>query len=268
MRSVWCLVLGAWCVSAAVWGAQEVTVEPNALIERNRLVGHIPGTITRLGLIHEWTFDTGTSADTAGSFSGTDANISYVNTGAARKTCATFNGSTSLITLGDMTTINALGAMTISAWVYLENRTVNITIHHRAFTRLTSSSYATTLDHPRNAAGYGVDDVFGYLSNGSIAYWYTTTNVILANKVWYHTCIVFDGAGTGNAGRLKFFFNGQPQTLGYSGTIPVATPNISAVAYIGGPTTIPWYGRIDNLRIYNRALTVEEITDLYNVEKP
>lgn len=90
--------------------------------------------------------------------------------------------------------------------------------------------------------GYG-DDV----SSGD--YW--------VEGVWSHVCLVYDGT------TASLYSNGDFLT-----SEDKSWDTIESVAYIGQQTSGAeyWNGKIDNIRIYNEALTTDEITDIYNSE--
>jgi hypothetical protein len=82
--------------------------------------------------------------------------------------------------------------------------------------------------------------------------------------------MVFDGTQIDNPSRLKFYFNGAQQTLGFNGTIPATTNSNDTPAMIGagqsgGAPDYSWTGQIDDVRIYDRALTPNEVGDLYRM---
>ena len=77
-------------------------------------------------------------------------------------------------------------------------------------------------------------------------------------SAWYY------GKGTGNGGRAKIFLNGVEATCNYSGTIPATlyqtTTNLLVNRF--NPST---YGdcNMQFLRMHNRALTLQEIRQMY-----
>lgn len=88
-------------------------------------------------------------------------------------------------------------------------------------------------------------------------------------NAWEHWAMVFDGTQSGDENRLKFYFNGTPQELVFNGTIP-ATLNSSDTAVVIGDRgsdapQYSWNGSIDDVRIYNRALSASEILNLYTL---
>lgn len=81
---------------------------------------------------------------------------------------------------------------------------------------------------------------------------------------WHHLAMVYDGTQSGNEGRLQAYIDGAPITLSYSGTIPATMPAISANVNIGRHDTVNFFkGILDEVAIYDRALTVEEIEQHY-----
>ena len=84
--------------------------------EGQTLVGDNPAT-----LISKWTFDASTAVDDKASNNGTAVAVTYVD-GKFGK-AASFNGTTSIITVPADTTIdvNSMGAFRLSAWVYIDS---------------------------------------------------------------------------------------------------------------------------------------------------
>ena len=79
---------------------------------------------------------------------------------------------------------------------------------------------------------------------------------------WYHVAFVYDGDGATNPDRLKIYVDGEEKTLSFMGTIPSLLQNSSASVKIGkfGGTLDRYFnGTIDDVRIYNRALSEAEI---------
>lgn len=69
--------------------------------------------------------------------------------------------------------------------------------------------------------------------------------------------IVFDGTQTGNANRFKVWLNGVQKTLTFTGTMPATTTSTSGSS-IGYSAAATWRGAINNVLIYNRALSDSE----------
>ncbi len=90
-------------------------------------------------------------------------------------------------------------------------------------------------------------------------------------RQWQYMCGTYDGSRT-NAG-FKIFYNGiqQSTTVGYNNWSTAGTNyqnwNIGATPGNSGLERI-FNGSIDDIRIYNRALSASEILRLYNLTKP
>lgn len=80
----------------------------------------------------------------------------------------------------------------------------------------------------------------------------------LTTGIWYHVVVVHFGTG---ANETLIYLNTNTDDDGQDSDDP-ATGNL----YIGSQTgTIRFFsGTIDDIRVYNRPLTTDEITDLYN----
>ena len=76
---------------------------------------------------------------------------------------------------------------------------------------------------------------------------------------------VYDGDGDANTDRLKLYKDGSEISMTYSGTIPSATDSNASNFYVGAyfTTTLNFAGEIDDLRIYTRALSSDDVASLY-----
>jgi len=91
------------------------------------------------------------------------------------------------------------------------------------------------------------------------------TRIVL--KQWYHVAQTSDGNS------LKLYVNGQYESPLYISSVNDGTINSSQPLRIGGgaPSGTPpfWFaGVIDDIRIYNRALSEDEVKQLYQNDKP
>ncbi len=117
----------------------------------------------------------------------------------------------------------------------------------------TYSDGSLYLEFGDGSGQYGlVNDYSPYVSAGS----------------WHQLTVVFDGAASGNSNRLKLFINGSQVTIDtFSGTIGATLPAFTTqTAHIGNydNKARAFDGLLDDVRIYNRALTTTEITALAN----
>lgn len=220
------------------------------------------------GLIHRWKFDetSGTAADdSVGSNNGTfagDVGPGWTTglDGNALETVGDMgNTGNGYVDVGEITALNGASQITYSAWVrrnYNPDETIVIGRNKSGWTE--------------TAAMYLWGDGYAGCNIGDNYYIDTPA----PGTGWYHLAMVFDGTQTGNANRLKCYVNGVLATGTYSGTIPATIATASGTVLdksfkIGG---VNMYGsdlyagdgKVDDVRIYNRALSAEEISSIYS----
>jgi len=87
----------------------------------------------------------------------------------------------------------------------------------------------------------------------------TQSNAAISSNTWYHIAIVFDGSV------CRFYVNGsQVMTVNYT------SYTFNEDLQIGGntfDTQYNWPGKIANVMVYDRALSVAQINDIYNNSK-
>ncbi len=91
------------------------------------------------------------------------------------------------------------------------------------------------------------------------------TNVIPTAGVWYHIVLVKD-TNLANPYKNKIYINGSEATYIYRGTPTGFTPttNSTTIGRSNGSSAGYFSGQIDDVRIYNYALTPEQIKQVYN----
>ena len=216
------------------------------------------------GLIGYWSFDspdttwtsdtTGTTDDLSGNnYDGTLTNMSQSSSPSNGKVgqAFDFDGVDDYVSAGDINELDGASQLTLSAWVYRTNGTNGINIEKSsntlyAFGINITSQIFFKVANTQNASGY----------------------LSFSNRGWVHLVMVFDGTQTGNENRLKGYINNVPQTLSWWGGYDVpATTQVgnSANLLMGRSDAYDVYskGKIDEVRIYNRALSVDEVGQLY-----
>ena len=190
---------------------------------------------------------------------GTDTNIEYRfgRFGQA----AVFNGSSSRIALPKLTGLTA--DVSVSGWVNLGNTTTSNRIRFIEI-NTDANGYAGTLSilyKPSNGE-WQARSGNGTSSDSNVL----THTYTLTQSTWYHVCFTRDDS----TNVTKFYINGSLQdteTVSVSSSYPSgATGVIGDLNYSSG-LNYNWLGEIDQVRIYDAALTPSQVTDLYN-EKP
>ena len=104
----------------------------------------------------------------------------------------------------------------------------------------------------------------GHAFSGADGYWQTTSPTLSAGE-WYHYVVTYDGSSTANDPTL--YVNGEVRPINEisapTGTISSDSGGDIAIASIPGGT-LRWFdGSLDDVRIYDRELTAEDIAELY-----
>ena len=82
-------------------------------------------------------------------------------------------------------------------------------------------------------------------------------------NTWYHVAVTYDGT-LASAGRVHVYVNGVlDKTAGEtSASIPNYASDLAFGKLVGNPTSY-FAGSLGDVRIYNRALSAAEVSDLY-----
>ena len=168
----------------------------------------------------------------------------------------TFSTSTTNFNFSDLSVLKFTNNLTISSWIYPVSYggVSSGRIYDKFKTTIPQSGYAMWIDNNigTNAIAFGT----GWSVSTSVA---RVNNVITLNT-WQHVSVTFSGSA------CTFYINGA--SVGTSTGIQAPTSGTNS-AIIGNNTgnTNNFDGKIDNLRIYSRALKGSEISQIYNATK-
>jgi hypothetical protein len=157
-----------------------------------------------------------------------------------------FDGSNDLVTVADAASLDLSSGMTLEAWVNSAAAGGNwrTVVLKEQPGQLVYALYS----NEGSARASGHVFVGGDLD--------TRSAVTMPLNTWTHLAVTYDGSA------LRLYLNGA---LSSSRAVSGAMPNSTGALRIGGNTVwAEWFlGRIDDVRVYNRALTQTEIqTDL------
>ncbi len=199
------------------------------------------------GLVAGWGFDEGggtTTADVTGNGnSGTLANTTWVP--GRFGTALSFNGTTSLVSVLDSASLDLTTGMTLEAWVYptaLGTSWRTVLLKEQPGNLVYSMYANTTSQRPNGQVFVGSSE------------WNVNGSSQLPLNAWSHLAATYDGAN------IRLFVNGaQVGAVGQTGAMPAST---GALRIGGNNIWGEWFqGRIDEVRVYNRALTATEIAN-------
>ncbi len=220
-----------------------------------------------------WKFDEGsgsTAYDSAGDNDGTLIDGPIWVTGIING-ALDFNGVEDYVSVPDDSSLDISGAITVSAWVKLDDNVNNQAVVGKIASgggysgggyRLTFYAHTVYTDGNfrlifQKANGIGGSGTGNYGDN-------TNWDRVVSEKddwetgVWYHIAATWDG--TTDADGLKMYVDGVPDASHTASQGTIKTNNYAL--QIGGKNSSD--GTIDDVRVYDRALSAEEIEELYN----
>jgi hypothetical protein len=204
------------------------------------------------GLIAHWTFDEGsgtTAADSSGNgHNGSLTNgASFVGTGKIGGAIS-FDGVDDYVRVEHSDSLSLNGELTFSAWVNNSELSWLDTIISKGERENRLNYWFSTIDSNISLG------VFNRTWLGS-----DTAGTSLLPNTWYHVAVTFNN----NADSAFFYVDGtQVASLTFDAN-PITN---SEALYIGRSqyTTEYWKGMLDEIRIYNRALSASEVKAIYN----
>ena len=161
-----------------------------------------------------------------------------------------FAGTSDLVDCGTGSSLNATNAITLATWVYP-----------------TGSGYRgiiSKMDASTNGNGYILrvdpDNNINFILNNSGSRVGEPDDVSISLNTWTYVVATFDGINR------RIYFNGELQNTFSGGAIGSTSYRYIIGAYEWGVEAGPYYftGKLDETRIYNRALSDREVRDLYS----
>ncbi len=159
-----------------------------------------------------------------------------------RSACAlNFDGSNDFVDAGSPSSLNISGALTISLWV-------------RPIIPSVGEALILNGDFKYGITYYTNGSMYFYINSGA-----NGVSAAVTQNVWHHVVGVWDG--TTGANGMKLYSDG---VLVNQRTSIAATTGAAGPLYIGKQSTAFFGGTVDDIRLYNRALTAAEVSALYN----
>jgi hypothetical protein len=205
-----------------------------------------------LGLVGWWKAE-GNALDSIGGNNGTLENNTGFGTGVVGQAFV-FNGANQWVEIPDAPALNPSTNLTLEAWV-------NVTGYPNTDLATIVTKFSTW-DMSRNQYQLethydGVRLNFRALVLLPSGYGYVDGSTTIQFGTWYHVAMTYDGSF------VKLYVNSALDgSVAASGTIAPTTEPLR----IGGPSAGPWWfkGSVDEVSLYNRALSSGEIQAIYN----
>ena len=229
------------------------------------------------GLVGYWSFEEGkgnsktfdrSGRGNTGTLTNMDPLTDWVNGATSTGQALDFDGVDDLVNAGSGASLDDLASYTVSAWIRPES--------------LGDSSFGRIVDKDNgNANGWlffvctsGVAPTctsslrLNHDFTGTDGSWSSANNSITLNQ-WQHVAVTYSPSATTND--PIFYINGVVSAISSENT-PTLSDDTDGVnnLRIGDRSALDrsFDGQIDEVRIYNRILSADEITRLYNLKKP
>lgn len=220
---------------------------------------HIPTN----GLIAYWTF-TGDATDASGNkYNGVVKGASLATDRYGKTNSAyQFNGTNNYIEIPLLTAINTKTNLTISYWV-------NTAL---GFTTGTGSIFSHWIDNGNSQSPIGFQTAIA--NNGKLGVSFVggleaISSSLIGLNSWKHVVVIFDGSQS-NASKIKLYINGDfIENINHPNYNFSALGSLANKTFIGasaGSQQSPYNyfsGKLDDIAIWDRALTLEEILGIY-----
>ena len=212
------------------------------------------------GLVGWWKFDEPSGTIAIDSAAGNDG---LMLGGASRVAghlggAVAFDGATGRIDIGGTVAYATHAApFSFSAWVNLAGWSMRTPDIMQLRTDNASSPFHVLLSNDANWDGVSTGD-------GDGSWIPLRTNIEPSTGAWHHVAVVYSGAGPVALASFQFYLDAVPQPV--TPASPYATQTnqsrIGAAEVVAGTGNF-WSGSIDDVRIYDRALSSAEVGQLY-----
>jgi Concanavalin A-like lectin/glucanases superfamily/Domain of unknown function (DUF1929)/Bacterial Ig domain len=252
------------------WASNSTTNGPHTLSARARdgagnttVAAGVGITVTNApttaGLVASYAFNEGSGAvATDGSghgLTGTIVGAAWTAAGKYGKALS-FNGSSSYVDLGNPAALQLTGSMTVEAWV---RAAANPADDGQIVAKSDASGWQLKTSPDTGPHTFGAR----VWSSSTNTQRYSTT--VRALNTWYHVASVYDAT----ARTHQLYVNGVLDNGTLKGTVPAAQTNRAVNVNIGRRTGGFYFnGVIDEVRIYNRALSPTEVQTDMNTPLP
>tara|TARA_R100000008_G_C3575977_1_gene165285 strand:- start:39 stop:1385 length:1347 start_codon:yes stop_codon:yes gene_type:complete len=214
------------------------------------------------GLVNQATtangFTSGLGSAADGTISGATLDTTNKKLGSG---CYNFDGSNDKVQTSDCSALNGATAFSISLW----KNNSSTPSKSEAFINIGSDN---TNNQFRMIVGGNYTTIEMWLNAVESS---SKISVDCDGNGWIHYVVVWDSTQTGDSNKFKLYKNGSAQSLSFQGSNNAGD---SAIQTISGGTPIiigslasagvEYDGLIDDLGIWNKALSSDEISDLYN----
>jgi hypothetical protein len=191
------------------------------------------------------------ATDETGSYNGTASNVTF--DGGRYGASASFNGSSSYVNMGDPVALRLLGSYSISFWVKF-NSTSGI---QRIVNKDNANDYSGGYSIYTNGTSFEVVHSNGSYNGFAVSNAFTT-------GIWYNFVITFDSS---NNSLKAYKNNAQVAITTTNGSLTNSGDSLFFGTF-GQSSPLGQYlnGSLDQVRIFNKALSASEVSTIYEDE--
>ena len=231
--------------------------------------GQVPSYVPTNGLVGWWGFN-GNANDESGNGNNGTVNGATLTTDrfGNPNSAYDFDGVDDFINIGDVTTIENIGSMTWSAWVLCRsnpnipsglssNRIISKELEADGNNRMTLIVNSNSNNQ-----------TFQFILNSSTNSNGVSSDPIIFDSLYFVT-VVYSYENSLNSERIQIYLNANLILQTVNGVVPPSTPNNPHNLKFGkhDNNTTAWDGTLDDIGIWNRALTQCEISELYHAQQ-
>jgi hypothetical protein len=204
------------------------------------------------GLIAYYTMDDTNGTTIVDSLGGDDGTGSYTATAGKIDGGLSFNGSSNVINLGNNFNFERTDSFSVSFWATKPIDTLHMTVIGKKDVAA-SKGWDIFIDNWTNIYFWMRDQNANGISVNTATYPFGVAG-------WHYVVATYDGSSSESG--MKIYVDGVDRTSAPSGTLDSSIVN-SADTKIGYTNSSYFNGALDDMRIYDRVLTPEEISAVY-----
>ncbi len=209
-------------------------------------------------LVGHWTFDDGTGTDSSANNNDGTVNGAVLATGHIGAGALDFDGTNDYVDLGNLDVPGS--AITVAAWVNSDLLTNCGATDCRILSKAVGVAEQDHYIMLSTITSSGAKLRFRLKAGGTTNTLIATTGT-LSNSTWYHVAATYDGT------TMRVYLDGVE--VGSTSKTGAISTNSSVAMWIGGnppsSTVRPWDGKIDDVRLYDAALSASAISDLATI---
>lgn len=214
------------------------------------------------GLVAYYPFKGNANDATGNGHDGTTNNVSLATDRFGNvNSCYSFNGSSSYITISNTSSLSPTGSFSVSFWVMQNSTSYPEIVISKSLSGDNSAGWFVAFEPPYNGYQGGIQFQAAPDFNPS-----EPSITPLGLNKWYQACYTY----TGSNGLCNAYLNGalvDSVNNFYSSSVSPRNLTIGAQEYqVPGQYNYFFSGKLDDFRIYNRALATNEVAQLYAIE--